>query len=51
MTVTTAPQCINCPNPAIAVLPYLAPGDEHDHVCPECLAAYHEAIRAQTDSE
>jgi hypothetical protein len=38
----------NCPNPATDTLPILAPGDENDVVCHDCLTAYWEARNSES---
>ncbi|QIS00931.1 hypothetical protein F5X71_00045 [Nocardia brasiliensis] len=51
MTATSTLACTtpNCPNPAIGTLPIYVPGDEHDHVCGPCLAAYWAARESAAD--
>ncbi|WP_280450774.1 hypothetical protein, partial [Nocardia cyriacigeorgica] len=45
-TACTTP---GCTNPATGTLPYYVPGDEHDHACTTCHAAYLEALTARDD--
>ncbi|WP_036534188.1 hypothetical protein [Nocardia cyriacigeorgica] len=45
-TACTTP---GCTNPATTTLPYYVPGDEHDHACTACHAAYLEALTARDD--
>ncbi|WP_280440292.1 hypothetical protein, partial [Nocardia cyriacigeorgica] len=45
-TASTTP---GCTNPATGTHPYNEPGDQHDHACTACHAAYLEALTARDD--